>query len=90
MIHKSLGKFCKDMRSARRGTSTTTAISEDRIKALDELGFDWGGARTSRSRHIEGLKPFKAKHGHVRVTVKHDNAKINSYTIKKLNPEIKV
>jgi len=29
------------MRAARRGTGATMAINEDRINALDELGFEW-------------------------------------------------
>ena len=38
---KSLGAFCKNMRTARHETGTSrTAITEDRIKALDELGFE--------------------------------------------------
>ena len=37
----SLAVFCKDTRSARRGKGTGS-ITDNRIKALDELGFDWG------------------------------------------------
>jgi len=45
---KSLGKFCKNMRSARRGTAAPRMVlNEDRIKALDELGFIWGFKTTS-------------------------------------------
>jgi len=73
---KSLGAFCRNIRSSRRGNGTTITITEDRIKALDELGFDWG--RTAKAKwfeeRIEELKAFKAKHGHVRVTVKQDKS----------------
>jgi len=70
---KSLGKFCRDMRSARRATGRRTmAITEDRVKALDELGFDWGGKKMTFDERLEELKAFKAKHGHVRVTMKQD------------------
>ena len=71
---KSLGWFCKNMRAARRGTRTKGAvITEDRFKALDELGFYWGGKTKNKSfeERIEELKVFKAKHGHVRPTAKH-------------------
>ena len=37
---KSLGWFCTNMRSAGRGKGNMT-ITEDRIKALNELGFEW-------------------------------------------------
>jgi len=40
---KSLHGFCKTMRSSRRGKRKGCGyvINEDRIKALDELGFEW-------------------------------------------------
>jgi len=49
---KSLGKFCEHMRSARRGNGTGTVITEDRIKASNELGFIWGFKRPRRSRNV--------------------------------------
>jgi len=74
---KSLGKFCASMRSARRGTGATMTMNEDRIKALDELGFNWGNKKKSFEERIEELKAFKAKHGHVRVTLKQDKSLAN-------------
>jgi len=55
------------------------AITEDRIKALDEMGFDWAGKiRSDTRKSFEGrigeLKAFKEKHGIFRVTVKHDKS----------------
>ena len=44
---KSLAKFCDNMKSARRRTRKGTVINDDRIKALDELGFDWGQQKTT-------------------------------------------
>ena len=38
---KSLANFCDDMRCVRRGTAKRRVIAEDRMKALDELGFKW-------------------------------------------------
>jgi len=74
---KSLATFCNNMRSDRRGTGATMAITEDRIKALDELGFDWGVKQKSFEERIEDLKAFKAKHGHVRVTMNQDKSLAN-------------
>ena len=65
---QSLASFCTTMRSDRR-PANSRAI--DRIKALDELGFDWEDGDTSFEERVEELKAFKEKHGHVRVTEKH-------------------
>jgi len=37
---KSLALFCKKMRAARRGENGKGTINDNRIQALDELGFD--------------------------------------------------
>ena len=74
---KSLGAFCRNIRFARRGTGgSTMTITEDRIKVLDKLGFDWEVKTKAKSfdERIKVLKAFKAKHGHVRVSRKHDNS----------------
>jgi len=70
---KSLAAFCANMRSARRGTGTGKFVTEDRIKALDELGFDWDKHKSFEER-LEELKAFKDKYGHVRVTMRHDKS----------------
>ena len=54
------------MRSARRGTGKMI-ITEDRINALDELGFEWEANNKLFDIRVEELKAFKEKHGHVRV-----------------------
>jgi len=69
--------MCKvhtSMRRDRRRTRTRIAITEDRIKALDELGFEWKDAPKSFEERREELDAFKEKHGHVCVTVKHDKS----------------
>jgi len=73
---KSLALLCTNMRGARRGTRTGPVITEDRIKALDELGFAWDKNKSFEER-IEDLKAFKEKHGHIRVTEKHDKSLSN-------------
>jgi len=62
------------MRSARRGTRKGAVITEDRVKALDELGFPWVGMKMTFEERLEELTSFKAKHGHVRVTLTHDKS----------------
>jgi len=72
---KSLYKFIANMRTSRHGTGNVrTVINEDRIKALDELGFDWEGRNKSFEERTEELKAFKAEHGHVHVTLKQDKS----------------
>jgi len=52
---KSLYMFCSHVRCARRGKGRRTAITEDRIKALDELGFEWDDLRKSCQERIDEL-----------------------------------
>jgi len=40
-LDKSLGHFCEHMRAARRGKGNGFVITDDRSKALDNLGFIW-------------------------------------------------
>ncbi len=67
---KSLASFCMQARSAKAAFTMT----EEKVKALDEIGFEWQGARTKASRkfsfeqRLEQLKAFKEKHKHLRVT----------------------
>jgi len=76
---KSLATFCKNMRAARRGTVKRT-VTDNIIKALDELSFDWDKktksdkAKKSLEERITDLKAFKETHGHVRVTFKQDKS----------------
>ena len=60
------------MRHARRKPdSSGMIITAERIKALDDLGFDWNAqvqAPRSFEHRIEQLRAFKDVHGHFRVT----------------------
>jgi len=78
---KSLAAFCFHMRYARRccratGNSRTMTINEDRIKALDDLGFEWEDITKTKSfeERLEDLNAFKEKHGNVRVTKRQDKS----------------
>jgi len=45
---QNLARFCGNIRYARRNPGTGMTITEDRIKALDELGFDWHPQETKK------------------------------------------
>jgi len=45
---QSFAKFSQNTRAARRGTGRMPII-DNRIKALDELGFDWGDKTKAKS-----------------------------------------
>jgi len=48
-LDMQLSTFCRHMRQARRKpTSRGMHINEERIKALDEIGFDWSNLKRSR------------------------------------------
>ena len=55
---KSLSDFCKNMRFRRRGTRKGSVLTADRIKGLDDLGFDWevGGKRKSLEETFRGTE----------------------------------
>jgi len=61
-----LGTWVLTQRKARRRDK----LSEDRVRRLDELGFDWGTARAAPStwdNRAEELARYKAEHGHCTV-----------------------
>jgi len=81
--------FCLLLNAARRCPEIfAMAITEERIKALNDLGFEWHvlptpqlemhkskiGASMPFKECIEELKEFKEKHGHTRVTMKQDKS----------------
>jgi hypothetical protein len=72
----NLAHFCANIRKARRNPERAIRITEDRIKALDEIGFEWNPKPSQGDinfwGHIEKLKAFRKKHGHSLVTHKHD------------------
>jgi len=48
-LDKNLASFCQAMKQARRKpTSRRMNITEERIKALDDLGFEWGAKMKSK------------------------------------------
>lgn len=80
-LDKKLAIFCTNMRNARRKTHTTRRLTEDRIKALDDLGFIWDPGQdrtlTSFEERVEQLKAFKEEHGHLNVPPKFDKKLFN-------------
>ena len=75
--NRSLYNFCYTLRSARRflvsGKSATHyTLDDDRIAALDAIGFDWklrdGDAKDDKFfAQVEELKVYKERHGHLNV-----------------------
>lgn len=73
----SLGKWCADMRTAytclHEGKPCATLINEERIKCLDDLGFEWNGKCVTERKiktfedRLEDLMRYKEKHGNVNV-----------------------
>jgi len=77
------------MREAhRKPTSTGMSITEEKTKALDELGFEWENVQIrSFEQCIEQLKAFKEAHGHLRVTMTLDkNLSTFCHEIARRNP----
>jgi len=78
-LDKQLASYCRQMRQARwKPNSGRLNVTEEKIMALDELGFEWNvqlqhthtNVRILRSfeERIEQLTAFKEVHGHLRVT----------------------
>jgi hypothetical protein len=79
----SLYNFCYNMRQARRdmisGKGTRRKLTEDRIAALDAIGFDWEvGASSSVYKdffsRVDELRVYKEKHGHLNIRQKEDRS----------------
>jgi hypothetical protein len=72
---RALSLFCSDVRSAHRPGSKKK-LTEERTKALDDIGFEWNPPKTvqptSFEARLEQLREFKEQHGHLRVTEKLD------------------
>jgi hypothetical protein len=72
----NLAHFVANIRKARRNPERAIRVTDDRIKALDAIGFEWEPKPTQGDMnfwsHIEKLRAFKKEHGHSLVTHKHD------------------
>lgn len=72
----NLAHFVANIRKARRNPERAIRVTDERIKALDAIGFEWEPKPTQGDMnfwsHIEKLKAFKREHGHSLVTHKHD------------------
>ena len=76
--NKSLYYFCRNVRSGRshfdRGINGRgIKITDERVKALDEIGFPWkgicviGAEVTSFEERLDELRKYKHRHGHTNV-----------------------
>lgn len=74
---KSLHAFCSNVRNSFRNPGNVgIKLTQERIKSLDVIGFDWNPSNHRRSvkfdERIEQLALFKSKHGHINVKVSDD------------------
>ena len=79
---KSLYRFCVDMRQAHKHPKKSTmTITDDRIRCLDALGFEWSinehVVKKSFEQRIEDLRAYKERHGHIRVKQSDDTRLYN-------------
>jgi hypothetical protein len=80
----SLYSFCNNVRRSRQaiiaGEGTQYKLTDDRIAALDAIGFDWQletiesnrTVRVSFLSKVDELKAYKEEHGHLNVKKKED------------------
>ena len=71
-----LGIWARSQRYARRmEEEKPTSTTDERIRALDAIGFDWGIRRTDLasnwSERVGQLCKFKAQFGHCRVPARY-------------------
>ncbi|EJK59181.1 hypothetical protein THAOC_20628, partial [Thalassiosira oceanica] len=70
---KSLYNFCQNVRTGRNKPGIGMKITDERIKALDEICFPWGGLRSSGPKvitfeeRLDELRNYKHRHGHMNV-----------------------
>lgn len=63
----SLYYFCQIVRTGRNNPSARgMQITDERVRALDEIGFPWGGMKTFEER-LDELRKYKRLHGHMNV-----------------------
>ena len=58
--------------NSRRGDRRAGRLTEERIVALDALGFAWDLLAEDFARGLAGLAAFVAEHGHARVPADHE------------------
>ncbi|EJK77774.1 hypothetical protein THAOC_00372, partial [Thalassiosira oceanica] len=64
---QSLYYFCQNVRTGRNNPSARgMQITDERVRALDEIGFPWGGMKTFEER-LDELRKYKRLHGHMNV-----------------------
>jgi hypothetical protein len=70
---KSLYDWCSTIRSKNKPSEGKIKLSQKRITSLDAIGFDWkmkaDNSKKKRSfqNHVDDLKAYKARHGHLNV-----------------------
>lgn len=54
----------------KKASGTTSRLSDDQEKRLDEIGFVWNIQDKVWNERLKQLKDFKSKHGHIRIPTK--------------------
>lgn len=89
-----LGRWVMNVRShyqfLKRGTKKSSLITEERLRQLEALEFDFAPKNKSHTKyyvdrwaqHVSDLEEFKAKHGHCRVPQRYkENRKLGGWVL---------
>ena len=67
-----MGNWCNSMRSAycriQQGLPIARNLTPDRMKQLEDIGFEWHDQKTSFKKLYDDLVAFKKEFGHCDVT----------------------
>ena len=69
----NLGNWVNNQRTQYKNflAGKYSPMTQERIDALETLGFDWGAASIGWKGHLQKLVQFKELHGHCRVPINH-------------------
>lgn len=62
-----LGRWLAGLRRARRSESKTTILSDERIRALDDIGMIWNVSESAWEAHYAACAEYYRKHGDLAV-----------------------
>ena len=77
-LYNSIQNIRGSYKKMKEGQSPHTKLTPDRMKMLQQIGFEWEHrfhrVSVPFESHVEALKRYRTKHGHTRVTVKEDRS----------------
>ena len=82
--HKSLGYWCWRVRVSINNMKNNEppairGLSEDNIRRLKDVGFEWKAKQKSFEERLEELKVFKVKYGHCNVNTRGDDKSLGHW-----------